>query len=127
MLKTIKYPEQNEWKALLKRPYVDNSQVIGDVQMILAELKKEGDAAVKRYSEQCDKVRIDKTEVPSSALSEAEQILPKELKSAIKTAAKNIETFHAAQLLKEEVVETMPGVQCWRRSIGIEKVGLYIP
>jgi histidinol dehydrogenase len=39
----------------------------------------------------------------------------------------NIEIFHQAQLKKEEKIETMPGVWCWRKSVGIEKVGIYIP
>jgi histidinol dehydrogenase len=39
----------------------------------------------------------------------------------------NIEIFHQAQLKKEEKIETMPGVWCWRKMVGIEKVGIYIP
>jgi histidinol dehydrogenase len=53
--------------------------------------------------------------------------LSNELKQAIETAANNINTFHQKQVAKIEVVETMSGVNCWRKSIGIEKVGLYIP
>jgi histidinol dehydrogenase len=50
-----------------------------------------------------------------------------ELKQAIQQAKKNIEKFHQAQLKVEEPVETMPGIKCWRKSLPIEKVGLYIP
>jgi histidinol dehydrogenase len=49
------------------------------------------------------------------------------LKQAIATAKNNIEKFHAAQIKSVEFVETMPGVQCWRKTVAIEKVGLYIP
>jgi histidinol dehydrogenase len=49
------------------------------------------------------------------------------LKNAIALAAKNIEKFHAAQVSKVDKVETMSGVTCWRKSVGIERVGLYIP
>jgi histidinol dehydrogenase len=49
------------------------------------------------------------------------------LKAAILSARVNIETFHKTQITGPVVVETMPGVQCWRKSIAIEKVGLYIP
>ncbi len=49
------------------------------------------------------------------------------LKAAIRLAAANIRTFHLRQSPAESVVETMPGVRCWRRSVAIEKVGLYIP
>ena len=50
-----------------------------------------------------------------------------ELKAALEQAKLNIETFHQQQLRTEAVVETMPGVRCWRKSVGIDKVGLYIP
>ena len=46
---------------------------------------------------------------------------------AINTAIKNITSFHEVQLLKEDKVETSPGVNCWRKNVAIEKVGLYIP
>ena len=60
-------------------------------------------------------------------IDQAGRSLSEELKQAIITAKNNIEKFHAVQLKEIEVVETMPGVQCWRRSTPIEKVGLYIP
>ena len=57
----------------------------------------------------------------------ANNIVSKELKSAINVAKQNIEKFHAAQKEKKEIVESTRGVKCWRKSVGIEKVGLYIP
>ena len=56
-----------------------------------------------------------------------ESLLNDDLKKAIQQAKLNIEKFHLAQ--KEEIkkIETMPGIFCWRRSLPIEKVGLYIP
>ena len=57
----------------------------------------------------------------------AHELISIELKNAIQLAYKNIFTFHQKQQSAVEVVETMPGVQCWRKSIAIEKVGLYIP
>ncbi|RYG02567.1 MAG: histidinol dehydrogenase, partial [Chitinophagaceae bacterium] len=53
--------------------------------------------------------------------------VPEELKAAIALAKQNIETFHLSQVSSPEVVDTMPGVSCWRKSVAIEKVGLYIP
>jgi histidinol dehydrogenase len=53
--------------------------------------------------------------------------VPQELKNAIKVSKKNIGSFHSAQLLSEPVVETIKGVRCWRKSVAIEKVGLYVP
>ena len=53
--------------------------------------------------------------------------IPEELKAAIQTAAHNIKRFHHAQKEHFKPIETMPGVQCWRKSVPIQKVGLYIP
>jgi len=49
------------------------------------------------------------------------------LKEAIQLAAKNVRCFHEAQVSEPIKIETMPGVSCWRKSLGIDKVGLYIP
>src|SRR4029077_16363698 len=49
------------------------------------------------------------------------------LKRAIRQAQKHIGTFHRGQLTEEPVVETGPGIRCWRKSVAIDPVGLYIP
>ena len=49
------------------------------------------------------------------------------MKDAIQQAKSNIEKFHRSQIEEIKVIETMPGINCWRKSIGIEKVGIYIP
>ena len=60
-------------------------------------------------------------------LKTAENLLSQELKDAIQQAKSNIEKFHRSQIEELKVIETMPGINCWRRSVGIEKVGIYIP
>ncbi|MGY8781723.1 MAG: histidinol dehydrogenase, partial [Fidelibacterota bacterium] len=60
-------------------------------------------------------------------MESAKSIVSKELKDAIAVAKRNIEIFHNSQKSTDSIVETTPGVQCWRKSVGIEKVGLYIP
>jgi histidinol dehydrogenase len=49
------------------------------------------------------------------------------LKTAIQTAYGNIYRFHEQQKQLPQKIETMTGVTCWRKSVGIEKVGIYIP
>jgi histidinol dehydrogenase len=49
------------------------------------------------------------------------------LKAAIRQAYQNISSFHFAQWEQVQKVQTMPGVTCWRKSIPIGRVGLYIP
>ena len=65
--------------------------------------------------------------VSEKELDNATQQVTPELKAAITIAKNNISTFHTQQLQQEQLIETMPGVKCWRKSVAIEKVGLYIP
>ncbi|MBV7531829.1 histidinol dehydrogenase [Chitinophaga sp. sic0106] len=126
-MQIYKYPEANTWSNILKRPVMDTSALEQKVDAILRDVKNNGDAAVKKYAEQFDKLTAATFEVAPAAFEEAEAALEPALKAAIQQAAKNITTFHSAQQSAPAVIETMPGVQCWRKSVAIEKVGLYIP
>lgn len=126
-MKVIVNPDRSEWEALLQRPYTDNSAVLSTVREVLAGVKSRGDEALRELSAKFDGVSPDSFEVSREEVEQAARELPEELKQAIAQAANNIEAFHKRQLGEAEVVETMPGIQCWRKSIAIEKVGLYIP
>ena len=126
-MKIIKYPERKDWDEILQRPTFDPSSLEATVKNILNEVKQNGDDALRKFTLQFDKADINNFRVSDDEIGEAEKILNDELKQAIVIAKNNIEKFHATQLAATEFVETMPGVQCWRRSVAIEKVGLYIP
>ena len=122
-----KYPGKSEWRQLLQRPALDNSSLQQTVRNILNDVKANGDDAVKKYSLQFDGAALENFEVSEDEIIEAAALLSDDLKHAIETAAKNIYTFHAAQLQQPVKIETMPGIICWRKTVAIEKVGLYIP
>ena len=122
-----KYPDRNEWKELLKRPAIDDSSLEKTVGKILKNVKDKGDKAVKKYTKEFDMISLRNLQVTEKEIKESGKLLSEELKSAIQQAAVNIRLFHEKQSAPVEIIETMPGVKCWRKSIGIEKVGLYIP
>jgi histidinol dehydrogenase len=126
-MKTILLPEKEKWDSLCKRPEISKTDLESDVIKILSDVKSGNDIAVRRYSEKFDGKDPGNLKVTEDEITEAVQLIPQELKIAIQTAKKNIEAFHIAQLIKEPVVETFKGIKCWRKSIGIDKVGLYIP
>lgn len=126
-MKIYQYPDSSEWAQLLQRPVADAVSLEATVRTVLDDVKKNGDEAVIRYTLQFDKVSVESLQVPAADFDEAEQLLSAELKQAILIAKENISTFHAKQVSSPEIIETMPGIQCWRKSVGIEKVGLYIP
>ena len=126
-MQIINNPERKDWKVLLQRPYVDNRSVIESVQQILNAVKEHGDEALRSFTKKFDGFDIESFQVTESEFAVAEPKLSGELKAAIRQAQINIEKFHRSQLASVEIIETMPGVQCWRKSVGIEKVGLYVP
>lgn len=123
----IKNPDRKTWKELLQRPYVDNSAVLASVQNILDEVRKNGDHALKELTQKFDGVSLQNLGIDDQEMAGAGNKLTEGLKTAIQQARQNIEAFHKVQLAGAEIIETMPGIQCWRRAVGIEKVGLYIP
>lgn len=126
-MKIYKYPEQKEWNTLLVRPTFDNVNLQETVKAVLKDVQQNGDAAIKKYTAQFDGVELNDFVITEQEIAAALASLSNELKQAIETAANNINTFHQKQIAIVEVIETMPGVKCWRKSVGIEKVGLYIP
>ena len=123
----IQYPRQEEWAALLERPHRDASELRETVKTVLDQIRQYGDSAVKAFEEKFDKVRLDSLAVSQEEMQEAEELVPDDLKDALKLAHANIGKFHASQKFEGEKVETAPGVVCWQKSVAIEKVGLYIP
>ena len=126
-MKKILYPHKNDWADILKRPVLSMETLRGTVCEVLDKIKAEGDKAVIEYEERFDKVKLDSLAVTDAEMKEAEAQVPIELKVAILLAQRNIYTFHKKQKFEGMKVETMEGVTCWQKAVGIEKVGLYIP
>ena len=126
-MELIKYPNKDSWNTLLKRPTIDTNLLEHTVQSVLTDVQQNGQSAVRRYTMQFDKVSVENALVTADEFLEAEKTISSELKKAIQLAKNNIELFHAAQKEDVKIIETAPGVMCWRKSIAIEKVGLYIP
>ena len=126
-MKKILYPNQAEWAEILKRPVLNMETLRGTVCEVLDKVKAEGDKAVIEYEARFDKVQLESLAVTDAEMKEAEAQVPIELKVAILLAQRNIYTFHKKQKFEGKKVETMEGVTCWQKAVGIEKVGLYIP
>jgi len=126
-MKKILYPNKSEWAEMLRRPVLNVETLFENVGTILKEVRTNGDKAVIEYEERFDKVKLESLAVSEAEIKEAEKEVPIELKVAILLAQRNIYTFHKKQKFEGKKVETMEGVTCWQKAVGIEKVGLYIP
>ena len=127
MIQVFKEPKKKDWPSILARPQFDAAPLEVKVREILMAVKQRGDAAISAYTLAFDKIALSNFKLSASAFDAAEKVLTPSLKTAIQLAKVNIEVFHQGQIQKEERIETMPGVWCWRKSVGIEKVGIYIP
>lgn len=126
-IKIISYPQASMWHDLMKRAVADNSELHNVVSGIIAEVKQRGDDALLDYAKRFDGVELTSLKVSEAEIAEAEARVSDSLKDAINVAAKNIEAFHAAQVMQPIEVETSPGVVCSQRAVPISDVGLYIP
>lgn len=126
MMQVVEYPDKKDWQQLLQRPSQDFTSVKNIVESILKDVKQRGDTALKDYTKQFDKLELNDFFVSEDEWKTADSI-DDNLKAAINISIKNVRTFHEAQKQPISTIETMPGVVCWRKSVGIEKVGLYIP
>jgi len=111
-------------KALIKRPKMDFASVFGQVQPILDDVEKNGDAAIKSYTKKFDGVSLQSVAFNPDSVTVS---LKPEIQTAIDKASENIYRFHREQFAMELEVETMNGVICKRVAKPIERVGLYIP
>jgi len=127
MINVIKYPDRNNWQEIIKRPVLETASLEKVVKKILEKVNLKGDKAVKKYTNEFDGVKLKKLLVSEKEIEEAKELMPPELKEAIKQAKSNIEKFHQSQVDEIKIIETMPDINCWRKSVGIEKVGIYIP
>ena len=126
-MKVIKYPSKEQWAEILRRPALNTESLFDTVRGIIDRVRTEGDKAVIEYEATFDKAELTSLAVTNEELEEGVALVSEELKAAISLAKQNIERFHAAQKFVGKKVETMPGVTCWQKAVGIEKVGLYIP
>ncbi|MBT33097.1 MAG: histidinol dehydrogenase [Thalassobius sp.] len=126
-MQIIRYPAKNTWSEILERPVMNLEEAEEKVKPIMAAVEEHGDSALKDFTEKFDKVSLDSLEVSRYEIDKAIEQVSEELKASISIARNNIEKFHVIQKELVKKVETMPGVYCWRKSVAIENVGLYIP
>lgn len=126
-MRTIYNPSIATWPLITERPVIDNAQLLKNVRKILDDVRRGGDRALRKYSKKFDGLAPKKMRLGQKDIKKASSFLEPALKDAIKMAINNITAFHTKQVETSVPVETMQGVTCWRKSVGIPRVGIYIP
>lgn len=128
--------QRYQWSALsadaraqaLRRPAQETRQATADaVAAILAEVRADGDAALRRFGQRFDGVAPDAFAVGQAEFEAADAALSPQLRAAIDEAARRIERFHAAGMTPAYALDTAEGVRCERVLRPIPRVGLYVP
>lgn len=126
-MKILDNPDKSSWKKDLARPVFKTKAINKVVKPILKKVERNGDKALLKFALEYDHVQLKSLIVTAEEIKDSISLVSEDLKKAIQVAKSNIERFHAAQVTPEIVEEVMPGVVCKRRSVPIQRVGLYIP
>jgi histidinol dehydrogenase len=114
--------------AALSRPAQRAAaSVLERVARIVADVRERGDAALREYTEQLDRARLEDLSVSEEEFAAAETELDTEQLSALRRAITTVTRFHEPQALEALRVETSPGVICERMIVPLGAVGLYVP
>ena len=93
-MKTYINPNPEQWTELAKRSIVANVDLNKTVKAVFNDIKKNGSAAVQKYTNYFDNVSIQNCAVTASEIENAIAEIPSDLKNAIQVAANNISKFH---------------------------------
>ena len=126
-MKLLVNPSPEKWQKQLARPVQKTKEINKIIKPIFEKIERSGDKALKKFAQEYDHVHLENLIVTEEEIKASKNQISKELREAIKVAKSNIESFHSAQATPELVQEVMPGVVCRRKSVPIQKVGLYIP
>ena len=126
-MKILTNPPEVNWPGLIKRPQLELEFLESAVRNTLNRVRLSGDRALRELTMQFDGVDLRTIKVTVQEFDHANSVLDQSLRSAIQVAASNIRKFHELQKREILKIETMPGVSCWRKSVPIQKVGVYIP
>ncbi|GIX36866.1 MAG: histidinol dehydrogenase [Silanimonas sp.] len=113
--------------ALARPPATASEERIAAVQRILAQVRADGDGALRALTRRFDGVELAALEVDEAAFEAAERALDPALKAAMQEAKERLEAWHRAGAPSEFEIETAPGVRCGRVLRAIDTVGLYVP
>ena len=113
--------------ALLARAVASDNRVAEATRAILAEVRRDGDAALIRFAERFDHVELTSLEVPRAQWTQALAELPAPLRKGLERAKKNIAAAHRAFRPSAVEVETELGVVVGRRPDPLARVGVYAP
>ena len=127
MMEVLLNPVRLAWVELTKLTVEDWSDKIELVKGVLHDVRSRGDIALAEYTAKWDRWQPTSFKLDTHVRNELANQVDEALAKSLQVAHDNILRFHAAQHQETLRLEVMPGVTCKRKSVPIQRVGLYIP
>ena len=122
----LRTPAGLDWRASLPRPQSPKDTGVAAVRAILADVRAQGDAAVREYTERFDGVRIEDPRVPQAELDAALQATPAPFRQALEAARDSVLAFHRHQRGADHAYQR-DGVAVRELRRPVDRAGLYVP
>lgn len=125
MIKIMKYGEVSNNEIFARGEVtMDVEAIVAD---IIANVRKNGDAALKEYTAKFDKVELSELQVTKEEILEGRaQVEPKFI-DILERAAENIRKFHELQKRSGFILNNENGIVVGQKVIPMDKAGLYVP
>lgn len=128
-LDTLSASFEKDLANLLADRSSDERSVAEPVRAILADVRQRGDEALCDYTARFDRLTLpaEKLRISAEEIATQADLVPSDLMDALKTAARRIEAFHAAQMPKDLDFTDHEGIRLGMRWTALDAVGLYVP
>ena len=120
-------PQRSGFADLTQRPKKDSVELGTIIKDVFNQVADTGDRALLELTERFDNCILESVVVTEREIDTASSLISNELKEAIKKARTNIVKFHTAQRAQPISIQISEGIECMQKSVGIDKVGIYIP
>ena len=128
LIRTSGRGAKKAFEALERRRTITDERVLPVVRRIVGDVRKGGDAALRRYASKLDGfMQQQSLQITEAQMREAWDATPRTLQAALKTAAKNIRAFAERQLPKEWSFAPVKGLTVGQRVRALESAGCYVP
>jgi len=125
MIRIMKHGEVPNSEIFARtEPKMDVGKIVSD---IIANVRQNGDIALKAYTEQFDGVKLDDLQVSKEEIADAVSSVEPEFFEILKKAAENIRAFHSMQKREGFSIEGEDGTVIGQKVIPVERAGLYVP
>jgi histidinol dehydrogenase len=123
----MKILQVNELISIKRSIESGTAEQLEVVQKIIADIRQNGDQALKEYTVKFDRVSLESFAVEESEIEEAYSLVDPGFVEIVREAAENIRTFHEKQLRPSWMTTEENGTILGQKITPLDSVGVYVP